>query len=207
MIVTKIKNASCLTRHLSNPSFPSLVQADIQTPFFLAFFLLLGLLLLLRLRRRQLEGLGRAVLAGTDGLPSGRTALEVAEGLGELEGLCDDTLLLLVVSDLGVAGEGEVLAERVTLEAVVGHDAAQVGVAGEEDAKKIVGFALVPVGAVKEGRDGRNGRRLVGVGLDADAGVVADRKQVVDDLEALLAGGIVGGRDGADLGELGGGVV
>jgi hypothetical protein len=36
---------------------------------------------------------------------------------------------------------------------------------------------------------------------------VAHAEQVVDDLEALVAGGEVDGSDVADLGELGGGVV
>jgi hypothetical protein len=36
---------------------------------------------------------------------------------------------------------------------------------------------------------------------------VADTKQVVDDLEPLVAGGEVDGGDVADLGELGGSVV
>jgi len=36
---------------------------------------------------------------------------------------------------------------------------------------------------------------------------VADRKHVVDNLEALVAGGVVDSGDIADLGELGGGVV
>lgn len=170
--------------------------------------LLLGLLLLFfRLRRGELERFRRAVLSGADLLPHTRAALKVAERLGELQGLRHDALLLLVVADLGVAGEGEVLAQRVALEAVVGHDAAEVGVAGEEDAVQVIHLALVPVGAVVEAGDAGDGRGLIGVGLDADAGVVADGEHVVDDLEALVAGGIVGGSDGAALGELGSGVV
>ena len=77
----------------------------------------------------------------------------------------------------------------------------------EEDAEEVVDLTLVPVGALEEGHDGGDGGRLVGVGLDADARVVADGEEVVDDLEALRARGVVGGCDGADLRELGGGVV
>jgi hypothetical protein len=80
-------------------------------------------------------------------------------------------------------------------------------VADEEDAEQVVDLALVPVGAIIERGDAGDGGDLVGVGLDADAGVVADAEEVVDDLEALVAGGIVGGRDGAALGELGSGVI
>lgn len=77
----------------------------------------------------------------------------------------------------------------------------------EEDAKEVVDLALEPVGALVEGHEGLDGRRLVGVRLDADARVVADGEGVVDDLEALGARGVVGGCDGADLRELGGGVI
>ena len=95
----------------------------------------------------------------------------------------------------------------MALEAVVRHDAAEIRVAGEEDAEEIVDLALVPVGAVVEGCQAGHRRGLVGVGLDANARVVAHAEEVVDDLEALVAGGEVDGRDGADLGELGGRVV
>lgn len=173
------------------------------TPLFLGLLLLGGL----GLGRRQLEALGRLVQAAADGLPRGGPALEVPEGLRELEGLGDDPLLLLVVADLGVTREGEVLAERVALEAVVGHDAAEVRVVDEEDAEEVVDLALEPVGALVEGHERLDGRRLVGVRLDADARVVADGEGVVDDLEALRARGVVGGCDGADLRELGGGVI
>src|SRR5690242_1061258 len=55
-------------------------------------------------------------------------------------------LLLLVVAHLHVAGQGEVLAERVADEAVVGEDAAQVRVAVEQDAEHVEGLALEPGG-------------------------------------------------------------
>jgi hypothetical protein len=79
--------------------------------------------------------------------------------------------------------------------------------AGKEDTVQIVDLSLVPVGTVKETGDAGHGGSLVGVGLDTNAGVVADREKVVDNLESVLARGVVGGSDGADLGELGSGVV
>ena len=74
----------------------------------------------------------------------------------------------------------------------------------EEDAKEIVDFPLVPVCAVVEGRYAGNGRRLVGVRLDADARVVADTEEVVDHFKSVRAGGVVAACDARDLGELGG---
>lgn len=70
---------------------------------------------------------------------------------------------------------------------------------GEEDTIKIVDFTLVPVGSIKEGGDAWNRGCLVCIRLDSDARVVAHREQVVDDLEALVASGIIGRSDGADL--------
>jgi hypothetical protein len=80
-------------------------------------------------------------------------------------------------------------------------------VADEEDTEQVVDLTLVPVGTSEETGDAGNGGSLVGVGLDADASIVANAQKVVDDLEALVPRGEVGGRDGADLGELCGSVV
>merc|ERR1711977_278396 len=148
-----------------------------------------------------------SVLAWADLLPRRSTTLEVTESLGELERLDHDTLLLLVVSDLGVACQGEVLPQGVSVETVVGHDSPQVWVIDEEDTEEIVDFTLVPVGTVVEGCDGWDGSGLVRVGLHPDTRVVTDRQHVVDDLETLVAGRVVYGGDVGDLGELGGGVV
>src|SRR5262249_52784208 len=60
-------------------------------------------------------------------------------------GLVDDALLLRVVAHLDVAGEREVLAERVADEAVVREDAAQVRMAAEQDAEEVERLALEPV--------------------------------------------------------------
>lgn len=100
---------------------------------------------------------------------------------------------------------------------------------GEEDAVHVPDLTLVPVGTVEDGDSRGNGGGLVGVGLDADALLVGDREEVVDDLglleprtpniawhlvsscpriclithlEAVLAGGVVDGSDVRDLLEL-----
>lgn len=148
-----------------------------------------------------------AVVTWSDLLPCRTTTLKVPEGLRQLKRLDHNALLLLVESELGVAGQREVLPQRVSVEAVVGHDAPQIGVTDEEDTEHVVDLTLVPVGTVVEACDGGYGRSLVGVGLDADARVVADGEHVVDDLEALVAGRVVDGGDVADLCEFGGGVV
>lgn len=146
-------------------------------------------------------------MSSSNRLPGAGTTLKVTEGLGELQRLGDDTLLLLIVSDFGVTGQGEVLAQRVSLETVVGHDSSKIRVTGEEDTVKVVHLSLVPVGTVKESGDTGNGRGLIGVGLDTDSGVVTNREKIVDDFESVLARGVVGSSDCADLSELSGGVV
>jgi len=151
--------------------------------------------------------LGLSVVSRTNLLPSRATTFKVTEGLSQLKRLDNNTLLLLVVTDLGVTSEREVLAERVAIETVVGHDAAEIGVSNKEDTEQVVDFTLVPVGTVVETANRRDGSGLVGVGLDADTGVVADGKHVVDNLEALVAGRVINSGDVADLGELGGGVI
>jgi hypothetical protein len=95
----------------------------------------------------------------------------------------------------------------MALETVVGHDSSQIGVACEENAVEIVHLSLVPVGSIEKTSDAGDGGGFVGIGLDANSGVVSDGEEVVDDLETVLAGGVVGGSDGADLGEFGSGVV
>ena len=92
----------------------------------------------------------------------GRQEIEVAEFLRQLDRLVDDALLLVVVAHLDVAGQREILAQRMALEAVVGQQAAQVRMAGEQDAVHVVGLALEPVGAGKHAGDRRHRRLLVG---------------------------------------------
>lgn len=79
--------------------------------------------------------------------------------------------------------------------------------AGKKDAKEVVDLALIPVGAVVEAGDTGDRRGLIGVGLDTDAGVVADGQEVVHYFEALVAGGEVACSDGAHLCEFSRGVV
>ena len=127
--------------------------------------------------------------------------------MSQFERLNNNTLLLLVVTDLSVTSKREVLAKRVAVETVVGHDATKIGVSDEEDSEQVVDLTLVPVGTIVKTANRRDGGGLVGVGLDTDTGVVTDREHVVNDLEALVAGRIIDSGDVADLGELGGGVV
>ena len=76
----------------------------------------------------------------------GAEEIEAAEFLGQLHRLVDHALLLLVVAHLDIAGQREILAHRMPLEAVIGQDAAQIGIVGEVDAEHVPGLALEPGG-------------------------------------------------------------
>src|ERR1044072_7261775 len=64
--------------------------------------------------------------------------------------LAGDDLIVLPLAD---ASEGIVFSQRVGAKAVPGHQPAQVGVAGENDAHQVVLFALHPFGAGPDARD------------------------------------------------------
>jgi hypothetical protein len=95
----------------------------------------------------------------------------------------------------------------VTVKAVISQDASKIRVADEEDAEQVIHFALVPIGTVVQIAYRRDRCRLVGVSLDPDAGVVADRKQVVYNLESLVSRRIIDCGDVDHAGILGSGMV
>ena len=117
---------------------------------------------------------------------------------GSLHRLVDDAPLLVVVADLDEAGQREVLAQRMAVEAVVGEDAAKVGIAGEQDAVEIVGFALEPVAAGKTSlMDGTGVSSSVATLMRMRA-FLRRAEEVIDDVEARLAARPV---DAADVDE------
>ena len=91
----------------------------------------------------------------------------------------------------------------MSIEAVVGHDASQIWVSNEEDAKQIVHLSLIPIRSVLEIANAGDRSCLVGICLDSYAGVVPDAEHVVHDLESLVFGGVVDSCDIRHLGELG----
>ena len=95
----------------------------------------------------------------------------------------------------------------MALEAVIGQDAPQIGVVAEKDAKQIPSLALEPIAAAEDRDGGRDGRDLISVSLDSDAGRVLDGEQVIDDFEAFGSGGEVDAADVHHLLVLGVGVV
>jgi hypothetical protein len=104
--------------------------------------------------------------------------------------LVEHALLLIVVAHFDKPGQREVLAQRMAVKAVVGQEAAQIRVAGEQDAIKIIGFALEPLApgnsSVIEGTGVRSSvRRSRG---HAHSG---GRQEVVDHIKAALAGRII----------------
>jgi hypothetical protein len=113
--------------------------------------------------------------------------VEAAELLGELHGFIHHALLDIVPAQLDEAGQREILAQRMSLETVVGQNAPQIRMIGKPYAVEIVGLALEPAGRAVDPRSRRHRRRLVRHELHADALVVLDAEQIVDHVEALLA--------------------
>lgn len=148
-----------------------------------------------------------SILALSNRLPRRSTALKVTECLRKLERLNHNPLLLLVIPKLGITSQGEVLAQRVTIKAIIGHDTAEVGVAGKEHSKHIPHLTLIPQSSFEQPGDTGNRGGFIGVCLNTNTGVVANAEQVVNNLEPLVLGRIVDGGDIGDLGELGGRVV
>src|SRR5947208_8324570 len=92
----------------------------------------------------------------------------------------------------------------MTLKAVIGQDAAQIGVVGEINSEQIPRFALPPAGAVEQPNCRWHGLLFVGLDLDADALVEPHAEEVIDDLEALWP---VWEIDAADVAEHGEGAI
>ena len=95
----------------------------------------------------------------------------------------------------------------MSIESIIRHDPSQIRVSDKENPEQIINLPLVPVRTVVEGGDGRHWRSFIGIRFDADACVVSDGEQIVDDFEARITRRVVDGGDVAHLGEFGGGVV
>ena len=90
----------------------------------------------------------------------------------------------------------------MALETVVGQQAPQVGMIGEQDAIHIENLALRPVGRGMNGYDGIDQFVLGHAELHADALVLGHGQKMVNHVETLLAVGIVHGGDIDQRGEL-----
>ena len=118
-----------------------------------------------------------------------RQEIEAAEFLLQPHRLVDDPLLLLVVAHLDIAGQREILAQRMPLETVIGQDAAQIGMAGEEDAEQIPGLALPPAGRAEQpGAPTAPASPRRSSTLTRRRWLSCTLQQVVDDVEALRRG-------------------
>src|SRR5665213_2154439 len=130
-----------------------------------------------------------------------RQEVEAAEFLLQFDRLVDDALLVLVVAQFDIAGEREVLAQRVPVEPVIGQDAAQVGMVAETDAVKVPCLALPPAGGAEYADRGWHGLLLVGLQLHADAQIVAHAEEIIDHVEAQRPVRIVDAANVAEHGE------
>ena len=133
--------------------------------------------------------------------------LKVSEGLRELQWLHHDSFLLLIISDLRIAGQREVLPQRMSIKSIVCHDPPQVWMAYKEYSEQVIYLPLIPVRSIVEAGDARYRCRLVCVGLDPDSGIMSNAEQVVDDLKALVLCGVIDCRNVRYHSELGSGMI
>jgi len=108
-----------------------------------------------------------SVFSGANLLPSGTSSSEVSVCLRHLQRLGHDTFLFLIISDFGVASHWEIFPQRMTIEAVVSHNASEVRMAGEENTEEIPHFSFIPIGTVIQACDAWDWSCLVCVGLHA----------------------------------------
>jgi hypothetical protein len=106
--------------------------------------------------------------------------------------------LILVVAQLDIPGERKILAQRMTFEAVIGQDAAQVGIVGEIDPEQVPSLTLPPAGAAEEPDRGRHRLLFIGLELESNPLIEAHAEEVVDNLEAQWPVGVVDATDVAE---------
>ena len=94
--------------------------------------------------------------------------IELAEFLIEPHRVVAHTLFRIVVAHLDETGHWEVLAQWVTVETVVGQDAAQIRMALEHHAEQVINLALELVSAWIDGGSAGDRGILVSLDLDSD---------------------------------------
>ena len=110
--------------------------------------------------------------------------------------------MLFRPAQFDMAGQREILAERMAFKAIVRQDAAHVRIAGEHHAVTIPGLALIPAGVgIKRGQR-RHRRAAIGGKLHAQPQIVRHRQQVDHDLEAFSPVRIIGATYVGELVEL-----
>ena len=94
--------------------------------------------------------------------------------------------MLFGIAQLDKAGERKVLALRVADKAIIGEDAAQVGIALKQHAIHVIHFALQPARDRPNASNRGHGIGLVGGDMDANAMVLRDGKQAIHNFKARI---------------------
>merc|ERR1711926_14734 len=71
--------------------------------------------------------------------------VELAVLLGKLNRLLNNSLQLVIITNLVISSEREIFPQRVSLESVVGEDPPEVGMVGEKHAVHVPDLTLIPV--------------------------------------------------------------
>src|SRR5665213_780194 len=124
-----------------------------------------------------------------------REVIKLAHFLDEFHGFINHALFLIIITHFNIACDREIFAQRVAAEAVVSQNAAQVWMAGEYHAVKIIDFAFKPIGGWEYFHSGRHFASFVNSYLHANAGVFIGAEQMIDHIEALFAFRVIGTTD------------
>ena len=117
--------------------------------------------------------------------------LEIPKCLCQLQRFDHYSFLLFIISDLRVPCQWEVLPQRVSIEAIIRHDASQVWMTDKENAKQVVHLPLIPIGAVVQTRDARHWRCFTRIRFDPYPRIMPDAQEIINHFEALLSCRIV----------------
>ena len=71
--------------------------------------------------------------------------IKIAEFLNQMHRLVNDAALRVIITNLDMAGQREILAKRMPLKTIIGQKAAQIRMAGKENAEHVPNFAFSPI--------------------------------------------------------------
>lgn len=121
----------------------------------------------------------------TNLLPRGES-FKVAEGLRELKRFVDNALSLFIISDFSIARQGEILAKRVALEAIICEYTPEVWMSLEENSVKVPSLALIPICTPIDFNSAGNWIRLSSISLHPDPSAKLHAQQGIYDFKPLL---------------------
>ena len=118
--------------------------------------------------------------------------VKLAQILRQFHRRIDDTLLVFRIMQFLIAGQREILAERMPLKTIIGEDTPQIRVARKDHAEHVVNLTLQPARHRPQRGDGGHRRILGGRTFHHDPAVFGEAEQHIDHLEPFGTRRIIG---------------